>query len=63
MCGVQVFIVFLDKGTVTIVSCALELGVKLGAGVSCSRGVWQREGNWADASFYVDGRFPIMGCK
>lgn len=40
-CGVQVFIVFLDKGTVIVVGCTLELIVELDAGVSGSYEVWK----------------------
>ena len=42
MCCVQVSIVFLDKGTAIIVSCALKLIVELGASVSGSCEVCKR---------------------
>ena len=40
-CGVQVLAVSLDNGAIIVVGCALEFGVKLGAGVPCSREVWK----------------------
>ena len=40
-CAIQVFVVFLDNGAIVIIGCALKLGVKFGAGVSCGREVWK----------------------